>query len=772
MMNSFRTKTYWPLFTGLLFFVMLSVKSRGKSVESPKIIKATISTPKTIRVTSSEEKFSTQVEQYNITPFLSIKSINKETDGVTLSTDPIDLSEFYKMKYKEQEIGIEPGEVLDQFHSDKALGFVWNEDRTIFRIFAPRASKVTLVMFDTHTSEAGTEYEMLRDVDGVWEWMLPGQYFGQYYAYRIDGPHHPSEWFDPEKLICDPYSRAVVTKNEYLHRGKTLIIDTSRYDWDGDTWVKIDPRDLLIYECHVRDMTAHPSAGLADSLAGTYKGFIQEGIKGGIEYIKSLGVNAVELLPVQEFGNIELPYETPVGDVTNTWNPYARNHWGYMTSYFFAPESYYATGNSMEKDGYTGIDGRQVDEFKDLIKACHKAGIAVIMDVVYNHVSQYDQNCFKHIDKKYYFRLNDDLSFSSTSGCGNDFKTERPMARRLILDSILYWMKEYHIDGFRFDLAAMIDWETVDQITAAARAINPEVILIAEPWGGGKYEPAAFSQHGWAAWNDQIRNGVKGQNPGNGFGYIFGKWWDYNNLTTMKRYVLGNLVEDGGLFMEKAHNINYLESHDDHTFGDFVRLALGEVSSEREIADLRQHVELTEKQMKVNKLGALFLMCSQGAVMIHEGQEYARSKVIAPSDTPDEHIGRIDHNSYNKDNETNWLNFEHADINRKLVDYYCGLIALRKAHPIFTKSGKSDFSFIECENPFAFGFYIDKAGSGDRFDFFVLLNGHADSDAEFDLPPGPWSVLVDAETAGTSPLRILESETIILPPTSGMILRR
>ncbi|MDZ7262262.1 MAG: alpha-amylase family glycosyl hydrolase, partial [candidate division KSB1 bacterium] len=454
-------------------------------------------------------------------------------------------------------------------------------------------------------------------------------------------------------------------------------------------------------------------------------------------------------------------------------------HWGYMTSYFFAPESYYATGGTMIPGQYNGIDGRQVREFKDLVKAFHKEGLAVIMDVVYNHVSEYDQNCFKYIDKKYYFRLDNDQNFLAKSYCGNDFKTERPMSRRLILDSITFWMTEYHIDGFRFDLATMIDWKTCEKIIEEAKKINPKVIIIAEPWGGGKYDLAGFSKRGWAAWNDQFRNGVKGQNPHDGLGFIFGHWQGPNSLETMKSYIRGSLVQDGGPFVTAAHSINYLESHDDHTLGDFIRIGSGEVDINQVILktpgseeDLDHHAQLSQKQMKLNKLAALILFTSQGPVMIHEGQEFARSKVIAHTDVPDTDAGKIDHNSYNKDNQTNWLNFRHRELNIDLVNYYKGLIALRKAHPAFRRSHRDDIQFLDCDTPFAFGYLIKRNSSDDTNDFLVLLNGNPQRKATFLLPEGQWAIAVDGKKVRPEPFQEKIIGTVTLEPTSGMVLLR
>ena len=708
-----------------------------------------------------------------IKPPITVQEVKVSDKNLQIITESFDLTEIYTLRI--EGFGwceLQPDGILNSFRTRKELGCTWDSYRTIWRLFAPRAKKVRLVLFDTHDQEQGKEHEMIRDVDGVWEFLLPETYFGKYYAYRVDGPQSPTEMFDPTRLIADPYSKAVVTRNTYLHPGRTLIIDTSGYDWEGDTWMEYNWKDLVIYECHMRDLTAHPSSGASQELRGKYPGFIEEGITGGINHIQSLGVNAVEFLPLHDFGNIEVPYEDSVGTVFNNWNPYERNHWGYMTSYFFAPEPYYATNGNLDAEGYCGVDGRAVKELKDVVKALHKEGIAVLMDVVYNHVSEYDQNSFKYTDKKYYFRLDENQNFKAPSGCGNDFKTERPMARKLIVESIKYWMTEYHIDGFRFDLATMFDWKTVEEIFAEAKATNPKVILIAEPWGGGKYSLDGFSKRGWAAWNDQFRNGIKGQNPKDGHGFIFGKWQGSNNIETIKRYVLGSIETQGGPFLKSAHSVNYLESHDDHTFGDFIRIGNGDVDEDSIITDLEAHVNLTPEQMKLNKLGALILFTSQGPVMIHEGQEFARSKVIAPTKVPDKDIEKIDHNSYNKDNETNWLNFHHAHLNADLMTYYQGLIELRKTHPAFRKSSAEDINFLKTETKFALGYHIDKSGSGDTDEFVVLLNGNPEKPANFQLPTGQWTVIVDGAKAHDSTPPIIQSGKIEVSPTSGLVLKK
>ncbi len=410
-----------------------------------------------------------------------------------------------------------------------------------------------------------------------------------------------------------------------------------------------------------------------------------------------------------------------------------------------------------------------VTDFKDMVKAFHKEGIAVIMDVVYNHISEYEIGNLKQIDKEYYFRLDEKGNYIQQSGCGNDFRTEAPMARRMIVESILYWMKEYHVDGFRFDLGKLIDWETIEQIIYEAKKINPYVVFVCEPWGGG-YDPAGFSVRGWGAWNDQIRNGIKGENPFNGPGWIFGKWYGNNNPNRIKSYVNGTLTKDTlGLFQKPDHSVNYLESHDGYTLGDFIRLGLGDVKQDQVIKDVDKNVKLTPQQLKLNKLAALFLFTSRGITMISEGQEFARSKVI-PSNEPeqDPHKGMIDHNSYDKDNETNYINYNHAYINSDLLNYYKGLIELRKTFEAFRRADYSDVKFFTYKDkPFALGYSVKYKNE----EFVVLFNADPKSSIEIELPAGNWDVIVDENTSGIITIKTLQKKVTIINST-GMILKK
>ncbi|MFZ0454312.1 MAG: pullulanase, partial [Ignavibacteriaceae bacterium] len=216
---------------------------------------------------------------------------------------------------------------LDKYYSDKKLGAFVENGKTFFRLFAPSAVKVFLVTFSSVEDSIGNSFEMVKDENAVWEYISEGGQYGLFYGFKV---YHTGDLLDDHvELSLDPYSKAVATYNTYFNPRKSIIAKENDYDWEGDTWITKDWRDLVIYEMHVRDMTAHPSSGADEP--GTYHGLIEKGKAGGIDYIKNLGVNTVELLPAQEFGNIESPYENSLHGKYNTWNPYEINHWGYMT---------------------------------------------------------------------------------------------------------------------------------------------------------------------------------------------------------------------------------------------------------------------------------------------------------------------------------------------------------------------------------------------------------------------------------------------------------
>ena len=629
-------------------------------------------------------------------------------------------------------------------------------NQTTFKIHAPRSTEVYLVIFKKPEDELGKEYPMVKNDFGDWTITRSDVDFGALYGYRLSGPVN-----DPNIIIADPYSKATVTNNSHQHIAKSLIINED-YDWNGDQWVSIAPEDLIIYEMHIRDMTAHHSSEAYQK--GTYLGLTDETQRGGIPHLIEMGINAVQIMPLQDFANVEVPFQDKNQSINNDWNPYAINHWGYMTSFFFAPESYYATDGTNKPLSWNGTDGRAIHELKDMVKAFHNENIAVIMDVVYNHVSQYDYNPLKYIDRDLYFRFDEKGNWSAKSGCGNDCKTESPVMRNLILESLKYWMTKYHVDGFRFDLGQLIDANTRDLIISELRTINPNVIILAEPWGGG-YDPAGFSDQGWASFNDQFRDGLKGSVFDiKDKGFLFGKLRKGDDQKFLRRLATGSLREHGGQYISSDHSVNYLESHDDLTFGDRLRITGGFNEKHEIINDPISHAKVDGDLLAMNKLGALYLFTSQGIVFMHQGQEWARSKVIANTDAPDEFEGQIDHNSYEKDNETNWLNWNEKGLNSDLVDYYKGLIQLRKKYPSLRKSNPEDFKFFDFGKQIAVGYIVKEKMA-------IIMNGSKTDNVSTTLPIGNWRMIVDGDSVQLDSHKIMSGE-INIAPISGMVLVR
>ncbi|MCR9132102.1 MAG: alpha-amylase family glycosyl hydrolase [bacterium] len=652
-----------------------------------------------------------------------------------------------------------------------ALGYTILEDGIVFRLFAPKADQVQIVFYDNYEHLYGTDFRMLKDDEGIWNYFFPSlDIVDSWYAYKLDVNEKSSKFEWTDKYIADPFSRLVTSRNHYLGFAKTKIIKPHEFDWEDDTFqAPKDLRDLVIYETHIKDLVAHPSA--KTYVQGVYNDFWQAEV-GGIKHLKKLGVNCVEFLPLQKFAYFEPPFGTTISSgLTNTWNHYSKNYWGYMTSFFFCPETIYASDGNLNHGSAVGRNINALNELKELVKRLHAEGISVIMDVVYNHASQYDLNPLKYTAKDEYFRLDDHGNYLNDSWTGNDINTRNPNARKLIVESVKYWMQEFHIDGFRFDLAGIIDWETVDQIKQEARKINSNAILIAEPWGG-EYKPAGFSEHGWASWNDKLRNGFKGYDPVNDKGLLFGSWHHGCNRYALENFIRGTLkTGEHGLFRSSEHAVNYLEAHDGYTLGDFIRIALNPQNKEQIFKKKNQVVKLNSKELEIAKLAAMALMVSQGVSMIHAGQEWARAKVIRDPKGIDPRNGKLDHDSYNKDNETNWLNFNEIQSNQELFDYYRELIKLRLESPALRKSDPGAINFKVYLHPLHITFSIDGKNTNDPYDYFISLNCDPHSSHKIDLPEGDWTMVANARKCNVEGIRTVKNQ-YRLPASTGVILRR
>ncbi len=589
-----------------------------------------------------------------------------------------------------------PSCLLNAPPSEKELGVILqkSENATTYRLFAPRASDVWLCLFDTpayqvfkpsfsrHTPKE--RYRMWKDPsDGVWEISLVGLDKGAYYSFNVDGPSGEGEGFSFSEQIGDPYARAAAHAEN-----NAIVIDPDETNewftgWTDQNHKTIPRQDAVIYETHVRHLTIHPSSGVPVGLRGKYDGItVSETTDTGLNHMRRMGINTIELLPLNEFNN-----DT------------GGHNWGYTTVFYFAPEASYA---------HYPLQGSQYFEYKTLVNQLHNKGFGVIMDVVYNHVGW--PNIFSLIDRKYFFRLNDDFTFSNFSGCGNDVRTEAPMMRRLIVDNILYWMKEFHIDGFRFDLAELIDMDTMHAIEKAARAINPDVLLISEPWslrGENKHE---LTGTGWAAWNNEFRYAAKD--------FIKGK----HNREWLKNCIFGSM---NSWAASPLQSINYLESHDDMTLAD-------ELCSHPD----RNGKLLIKEDADANRLGAAVLFTSLGIPMIAEGQEFIRHKEGL-------------RNTYDAGDRINAIDWElrKRPLASQTMEYYRGLIQLRTSPEgaslrLTERPPKDYYRWIEPSDPRALGYIINADGRMPGRRFIVLLNASYDPSAiQVPFPSGRWRMI-------------------------------
>lgn len=451
--------------------------------------------------------------------------------------------------------------------TDLPLGALVEADRTTFRLFAPRADGVVVVYSSGLDGEDETRLAM-RNLDGVtWEATVDADLDGYFYSFRVEGTEaEGTVFFDPDFPVLDPYAKACVNC-----RGPGIVVAPGRFKRTSPAFQPPPWHDLVLLEGHVRDFTASAPIELG---ADERRGFT--GLRKWLEtegsYLRELGVNAVELQPVQEFDN-------------KSTEEY---HWGYMTVNYFSPESSFAV--APEK-------GSQIEEFRELVDAFHKEGISVLVDVVYNHVG--DPNHLLFIDKYYYFHLDEANDLVNWSGCGNDLRCETPMARRLIIESLKHLVEAYDIDGFRFDLAELIGIEVLREIESELKAIKPSLVLIAEPWSFRGHIQDSLRETGFASWNDGFRDSIAKYVRGEG------------NQEMIRHFVAGS--PSTSRFV--AQTVNYTESHDDHCWMDRIT----------ENADHNAFTPTWRDRRRTHLMGAL-LFASLGLPMLAEGQDFLRSK--------------------------------------------------------------------------------------------------------------------------------------------------
>jgi len=640
---------------------------------------------------------------------------------------PLDIAHrTYEVSVKGFGAGIRvmPQAILDDtnlfYDADAVLGATYTAVATTFRVFAPMASKVQVVIYDQATGDKGlTAHGMRATGRGIWEEKVAGDLDGKFYMYRLDGE---------ERDILDIYCVNAVNSGQRARI--TNLSKTSPPNWDtakaGPPLAS--PVDMVVYEMHVRDFTVAPNSGVQHK--GQYLGFAESGthlpddpaIKTGLDNLVELGVTHVQLMPVQDFDNDE---------ASTNYN------WGYVTYDYNSPEGWYAT--NIDNDS-------RIREFKQLVAALHACGIGVIMDVVYNHTA--GNAPFNSLVSHYYYRFLPDGSFSNGSGCGNDFRSEAPMGRKYIVDSLKYWVQEYGIDGFRFDLMALIDLDTMKDVERELRAIKPNIVLYGEPWGGGgKQAPVKPTNkqtiHGThiGAFNDTIRNA------------LIGSPFDKNHGGFIQEGSDIDAVEHGieGSWRDwaptPAQAINYLSCHDNYVVWD--KLILSKPNAkDAELKDMM-------------KLGYLLLFTSQGVPFLHGGEEFARTK-----------FGND--NSYNAPDRINQIDWSLKKKNYDLFTYTRDLITLRKAHPVFRLRAREQIAawlkFHDAANPQSIMFTIDPQGlPGETWKHVcVIANGSNFLSNDFALPAGQWHVALD-ETGAVKADRVVTG-TAHVRYKSGMIL--
>ncbi|MBI4853803.1 MAG: type I pullulanase [Acidobacteria bacterium] len=618
----------------------------------------------------------------------------------------------------------------DKFICTQELGAIYSKSSTTFRVFAPTAEKLVLRLYQTPTKGNAEVFSMSKNNDGSWEVLVSKDCLGLYYTFTASG-NDPG--FDPNRELIDPFARAVTA-----HNGRAIVV----YDD-----FKVSPRpqfpiaDSIIYEMHIRDFTIDPDSTIQQR--GKYLSFIEEGtslyqrpdISTGLDHLVELGINTVQVMPVMEFQNQE------------NIDQYG---WGYDSVHFNSPENSYSI-NSLEKN--------PVRELKQMVDMLHKKGIKVILDVVYNHTMEDIKGrvySFEGLVPGYYYRRKMDGSYWNGSGVGNEFRSEAPMARRFIIDSVKYWVNEYGVDGFRFDLMGLIDLETMKEIVQELHKIDKNILVYGEPWSAGE-TPLSITNKGkqrslgFSVFNDNFRDALKGSVfQARERGYI----QTGNNIEKIKIGIVGS-TED---FTDNPQeSLNYVECHDNHTFWDRLMISTFDDSS------------LTDADRRaMARLGAAILFTSQGLPFFQSGQEFLRSK-------------GGDENSYNKSDALNMIRWREKATNYDIYRYYQGLIKLRKNHLMFRMTSKDEIKqaikFLDQDLNYqlpkgVIAYLITDVTGKDSWQRALVLLNASNKTYELNIPEGNWQVFVNQFNSGNEPISQVKSinKVIEISKYSALVL--
>lgn len=633
-----------------------------------------------------------------------------------------------------------------EVYTGNDLGAVYLPKMTRFKVWAPEAESVKLNLYKQGEGDNLIEqHVMKKSVNGTYVFEKQGDCNGIYYTYTV--VNHGEE-----QEAVDPYTKAAGVNGQ---RGMVInLAKTNPQGFELDGYRNPEHiTDAIIYEGSVRDFTMDESSGVFHN--GKFLGLTEAnttnhfGEATALDYISDLGITHVQILPAFDFETVDEK------------NQKAQYNWGYDPDNYNVPEGSYAV---------SPYDGAvRIQEMKQMVLALHSRGIGVIMDVVFNHTYRRDDSNLQKIVPGYYYR-SDETGYTDGSGCGNEVASDRPMVQKLIVDSLIYWAKEYHIDGFRFDLMGVLDIDTMNVIAERLKEIRPDIYLYGEGWNGGPsslaeekraFKASAKKMPGIGMFNDDIRDTIKGSVfYDDHLGFVNGGI----HLENALRYGITGAVAHPQVdydaygskpwAKELGQSINYVSCHDNYTLWDKLSVSCPEASE--------------EKKKAMNRLCAAIVFTSQGVPFIQAGEEFLRSKPLP------EKKGFAE-NSYNMPDAVNSIKWDNIHEYPDMIAYYKGLMELRKAHPVFRMQSEAEMTQNLCflsDTPENVVAYLLKGKGADDTpeNILVIFNGN-DEEILYNLPEGKWKILVDDKTAGADGKKIISEKTDV-EPLSALVLEK
>ena len=662
--------------------------------------------------------------------------------------EPVDLTRIHKVTHplcEEKRVFFR--KVLDEeefIYREDDLGLTYSPGKSSFRVWAPTATRVELVLYDQGDSQSGRTIEMAKGNKGTWLTEVEGDLKGKFYTYRV-------QVYDQLNEAVDPYAVAV-----NVNGTKGAIIDLKETNPKG--WEEVDKPafenfvDAIIYETHIRDISIADNSGISKKgkyLALTEEGTTSpEGYATGLDHLKELGITHLHLLPI-----MESEYITDDQDHYN---------WGYGTNFFFATEGQYTT------DPADPI--KRVKEFKEAVMALHQNGIRVVLDVVYNHTGRPEPD-LERIVPGYYLRRDEEGEIICGSGVNNDFASERPMASKLMVDSVKYWVEEYDVDGYRFDLMGLHDRQTMLEIEEEVHKIDPTILIYGEPWTiptGLPHEELMVknSQQGTSIgiFNDNVRDIVAsgGLRPIEDRGFISGK---PHVEAGIKKAIVGSIedYDPEHVFnpeyqpyhgretiqtLNPRETINYVTSHDNYALRDRLEKS-------------RPHVS-QEDQIRMAMLANGIILTCQGIPFLPGGVELHKTKYG-------------DENSYNSPDYINEIDWSYKDKFNKLFKFTQGLIKLRREHPAFRMTSAQDIKnhlTFHHSPEGAVVYSLNDHANNDPWKYIVVIYNQKNHGQDIALLGENWKVVVKGDKAGVTPIEEVTGNRVHIPPISMMVLYR